>query len=73
MTELNGPYGPHLKVVCRPAPGASCDICIDVRDNTQPEGWREVWSINDSLPNALLQATVQARKYRQALLEGERV
>lgn len=73
MTELNGPYGPHVKIVCRPAPGAACDLCVDVRDVKAPTGWRTIWSINDSEPNALLEATLKAKQTRAKLMEGENV
>lgn len=73
MTEFNGPYGPNVKIVCRPAPGAACDLCVDVRDSASPGGWRTIWSINDADSDALPKATDKARETRMKLLEGERV
>lgn len=73
MTEMNGPYGPHVKIVCRPAPGACCDLCVDVRDNKSATGWRTIWSINDIEEDALHKATTKARETRMKLLEGENV
>jgi hypothetical protein len=41
------PYGPHVRVMCRPAAAPSCDLCVEVRDTEHPQGWRELKRFND--------------------------
>ena len=74
MTEERtwGNYGPHVKVVCKPASPPSCDLVVRVRDITQPSGWRDVQRFNDMSDDwAYTNAADCARAQRAKILEGE--
>lgn len=67
-----GCYGPSVRVMCRPGPAPSCDLCVEVADVTQPGGWREVIRFNDMADDfASVNAHNKALHVRQQLLEGE--
>lgn len=62
-------YGPHVKVVCKPATAPSCDIVVLVR---RPPGWEEVARFNDMSDDyALTNAHNRALYERRKILEGE--
>lgn len=71
---LDQPYGPNVRVICRPAGDRSSNLCVEVRDPAQPQGWREVQRFNDMSDDyALTNARQCAIRVRATLKEGENV
>jgi hypothetical protein len=67
--EIAGPYGPHVKVVCKPAAPPSCDLVVMVWLDGK---WREAGRFNDmSNDTAYTDADHCAKHQRQRILEGE--
>ncbi len=66
-------YGPHVKIVCKPAAAPSCDLVVMVwEDSPTFLGWCEVARFNDMLDDfAHVNADARAKRERQKLLEGE--
>lgn len=75
-----GAFGPHVRIVCKPAYPPSCDLVVQVRDETvRPTerpgdtGWAELGRYNDMSDDyAYTRATERALAARRALLEGEK-
>lgn len=70
-------YGPHVKIVCKPAAAPSCDLVVVVRElrenslGTHHE-WTEVARFNDMSDDfAHTNAHGRALAERRKLLEGE--
>lgn len=73
MTDMFLPYGPNVRVVCRPGPPPSSDLCVEVRDAMSNTGWREIKRFNDmSNDFAHTEAQSCAVEARRKLLEGEK-
>lgn len=70
-----GAYGPHVKIVCKPAQAPSCDLVVRVRVGSQDPkygGWREVARFNDMSDDlAYTHAAERARAERRKLMENE--
>lgn len=62
-------YGPHIKVVCKPAAPPSCDIVVRVWNYGK---WVDVAKFNDMSDDfALTNAHKRALEERQKILEQE--
>lgn len=66
------PYGPSVKVVCKPSIAPSCDLVVMVKDLATPGNWREVRRFNDMSDDfAYINAHNTAVAVRAKLKEGE--
>lgn len=68
--EVSGPYGPYVKITCKPAAPPSCDLVVQVyRDGA----WHDVARFNDMADDfAYTNAGARARLERAKIAEGER-
>lgn len=70
-------YGPHVKIVCKPAAPPSCDLVVMVRNYkcercVPAYGWTEVARFNDMSDDlAHTNAHARAIHERAKILEGE--
>ena len=65
------PYGPNVRVMCRPASAPSCDLCVEVRDLRSPSGWRTIAKYNDMSDDyAHTNAHSRAIRARADLIDG---
>lgn len=69
-------YGPHVKVVCKPASAPSCDLVVMVRRKDQSKffgwSWVEVARFNDMSDDyAHTNAHNRALHERSKIVEGE--
>lgn len=68
----SGPYGPSIRVITKPGPPPSCDMFVQIKDTTHPEGWRTCWRTNDmSNEFAHTECHAMAQNLRKHLREGE--
>lgn len=66
----NIPYGPHVRIMCRPAAAPSCDLCVEYHD--EDKGWVELARYNDMSDDyAHTNANNRAIAARRSILEGE--
>ena len=69
MNEVNGPFGPRVRIVCK----AKLELHVQVRDPATPTGWRTLEVFPDSDEHQLTNATACAIRTRAKLKENERV